>query len=209
MPMSPMAPKLPLPKPAAFGLMDELLEYFKVPEQDKQAMLDDYKSAAEQREVALQTIEEALEASTVDRADALGTKRKAEDLAESILRQANAGAKQIVGAATAQAEDVTATLKEKVTATRLEMETAADKSQTREDAVKEREDAVEARWNACEQREASAFKKREDAVTLREDEATKRMREAEEMHALALSTKEGYDALLRQINALSTGPAAE
>ena len=113
-----------------------------------------------------------------------------------------AKAREIGNAANSQAESVNKAVAENVANAQTVMETAASVSQ-------EREHAVEARWKACEVREANAFKEREDAVAQREDEVARREREAEDLYALGLSTKEGYEALLRQINALSTGAGAE
>ena len=207
MAMHPMSAKLP--KATAFALLSDLNEYLAYSPEDRETALADYVAAAEQREETLESIADSLRASEADRADAAETKRKSEESAASILRLANTEAAQFLTVATAQAEDVTATAKKNVAEARTAEEAAARDFQVREDAVTESENAVEARWDACEKREADAFKKREDAVTLREQEAGNRMREAEDMRTLAQSTKEGYETLLRQINALSTGTAEE
>ena len=194
MAMHPMSPKR-IPTPTAFKLLAELEEFFARPAKERRDALKDYAAAADTRQAALEKIESDIEAATSNRAGAAMIKSEAEDAAQAVDAEAKAKGKRVVDAANEQAESINRTVAENVAAAEAKAEALANASQEREDAVKAREDA-------CEAREANAFKEREAAVTAREDEATRREREAEDMHALGLSTKEGYEALLRQINAL-------
>lgn len=178
MPMSPMAPKLPAP--AAFRLLTELTEFFAIPLEERRAAFDDYKSAAEQREVALLTIEEALEASTVDRALAAKMKADGVEVRRTILAEADARAIQIVDTAMAQVETINEGAREVVA--------AADR------AVEVGDRAVEAAEEKARTLTAG-LAEAEDAAKERENVA--------QVAALdAAASKAEYEALIRDINAL-------
>lgn len=198
--MNLMSPKAPPPAPG-FKLLAELNEYTRLPQEEREAILADYVAATEQRQVMLDVMAADKDAAAEDREGAAQALRDADQSAKKTVNAAQTKGKGIIAAANKQAESVNRKVAENVAGAAAQAETAADEAREREDAVKAREDA-------CEEREANAFKEREDAVTLREDKVTKREREAEDMHALGVSTKEGYEALLRQINALVPSAAA-
>ena len=194
MAMHPMSPKR-IPTPTAFKLLAELEEFFAHPAKERRGALKDYAAATEQRQLMLDAMQADADVAAADRAIANREAKASLDASALALETAETKAKGIVDTANNQAESINRTVAENVAEAEAKAEALANNAQEREDAVKAREDA-------CEEREANAFKEREAAVTAREDETARREREAEDMHALGLSTKEGYEALLRQINAL-------
>lgn len=194
MAMNPMAPSR-VPSPTAFKLLAELQEFFAHPAKDRKAAMDAYAEASEARQTALLTIESDVAAATANRIGAANIKSEAEEAAQAIETEAHAKAKRIVDTANEQAGSINKTTAENVAEARTSIEAAAEDAQDWADALQTRE-------VACKEREAHAFQERENAVTQRESKVTKREREAEEMLALGVSTKEGYEALLRQINSL-------
>lgn len=194
MAMHPMSPKR-IPTPTAFKLLAELEEFFAHPAKERRDALKDYAAAADQRQTMLDAMAADRDATAADREAAGHVLEEATALAKATTDAADIKGKGIVGAAHEQAESINRTVAENVATAEAKAESVVKNAQEREGAVKAREDT-------CEKREANAFKEREAAVTARENEATRREREAEDMHALGLSTKEGYETLLRQINAL-------
>ncbi len=195
MSMNPMSPKAALPPAPAFRLLADLNEFFAHPLKERQAALDGYMAAEDQRQAALDIMEADTAMAAVDREAATQAKRKAEEMAESVLRQANAHAKGIIDAATEQAESVNETVRENVARAKADSETWSSRLKKREDAVQDREDA-------CEVREANAFKDREDAVLLREQAVEEADIAAKRLSAQAHASKDAYDALISDINAL-------
>ena len=194
MAMHPMSPKR-IPTPTAFKLLAELEEFFAHPAKERREALKDYAAASDTRQAAIEKIESDVAAATSNRAGAAMIKSEAEKAAQAIDAEAKAKAKRVIDTANEQAGSINKTVAENVAAAEAKAEALTNDAQERADAAKVREDA-------CEERETNAFQKREDAVTLREREVAREKREAEEMLALGTSTKEGYEALLRQINAL-------
>ncbi len=192
--MNPMSPKTP-PPPAAFKLLDELNTFTARPLKERQAILKDYGSAAEQRATALEVINSDLEASRLDRGLAAESMREAEELSEASQRDAKAEARRVVGVANEQAESVNKTTAENVQKAKADTDKWGARNKKREDAVQEREDAQA-------KREADAFQARELAVTAREGalaEAEKVVkREGIEIRGL----KKTYESLIEDIEAL-------
>ena len=192
--MNPMSPKAP-PAPAAFKLLSELNEFMAHPLEERQAVLEDYATAAEQRQAAIETIAKDLGAAKVDREAAAQTIRDTEEAARVSKINANVKADGIVFAATKQAESVNETVAETVTLAKANAETWDKRSKKREDVLIERE-------AACEEREANAFEDREDAVAAREGVLAEAEKVAKRMQAEASKAKTTYETLIADINAL-------
>ena len=195
MSMNPMSPKAALPPAPAFRLLADLNEFFAHPLKERQAALDGYMAAEDQRQAALDIMEADTAMAAVDRAAAAKTKAEAEEAARATVTEAHAKANGIVGAATAQAESVNETVRENVARAKADSETWSSRLKKREDAVQDREDA-------CEVREANAFKDREDAVLSREQAVEEADIAAKRLSAQAHASKDAYDALIADFNAL-------
>ena len=180
MPMNPMSPKATLPPAPAFRLLSDLNEFFAHPLEERQAAYDAYMTAAEQRQASLDEIAAALEASKVDRAEAAKHLLWASGKAKAIATDAQVKAKQIVDAATEQAESVNGTARENVAAAAATVEAAEDQVRTLG------ADLAEALEAALE---------RETAAAARETTAEERIAEAE-------ASKAAYDGLIADFNAL-------
>ena len=178
MAMHPMSPKLP--KPAAFALLSDLNEFFSHSVEERQAAFTDYTAAVAEHEAALEKIDEAGAAVFRDLAAAAETKREAEELAQSILRQANAGAKQAIDVAIKQAETVNETARENVAAAAATVE------------------AAEAQARAL----TAGLDEAVGAALVREEAAKERENVAQVAALDAAASKAEYETLIRDINAL-------
>lgn len=195
-----MGMKPTLPPVAAFRLLADLNNYLSLSPKAREAILADYMAAKEQRETMLAALESDQKVAEADRAAASVALRVAKENAEKQGRDAETQAREIVGKANAEATLMKTKIAEDVEAT-------TERMRVSQQAILDRQDAVQAREDACEEREANAFREREEAVVLRERNVEQREREAEKAHALGQATKQNYEALLRQINALGTAAA--
>ena len=179
MAMNPMTPAR-LPTPAAFKLLADLNEFFALPLKDRQAMLDAYMAADDQRQTALDKLESRNVSASEYTAEAVRKLEDATATAKATVDGANTQAGVIIATATEQAASVTATARQTVASANADARVIEAEASTRLDGIAEAEDAVKAR---------------EGAVADREELAEQRIVDAE-------LSKAQYDGLMRDINAL-------
>ena len=180
-----MSPKMP--RVAAFGLLHDLNEFLAHSLEERQSVFDAWVDALDRRTPMLEALEADRDLAAVELKAAERAGHEAAETARLMIDDANANAKEIVAAATSQAESINQTVADNLASAKAETETAAKEHLARvaRDGadLKEREDAVQSREGAVAEREEVAVAK------IRQGEAVKT-----EYEALV----EGFNALQRR-----------
>lgn len=177
-----MTPKMP--PVAAFRLLYDLNEFMAHSPEERQSVLDYWVEALDRRTPMLEALETDREAAAVDRAAAAQGLQEATETTHATIDTADTTAREIIAAATRQAESINKKVAENVAEAQADAETAARQAQERD---------VQA---------ATAFKEREDAVKSRE-EAVEELGKATQIATdNAAAVKAEYQALIDGISAL-------